>query len=85
MENNFDKRTSFVLYLDQKEVFDDLDDETAGQLIKAIFEYENSGKISCKGLLKTVFLQFRATLDRNAKNMLKDSYKEECEYNERRR
>lgn len=67
MENNFDKRTSFVLYLDQKEVFDDLDDETAGQLIKAIFEYENSGKISCKGLLKTVFLQFRATLDRNAK------------------
>jgi hypothetical protein len=65
MENNLEKKKSFVLYLDQKEVFDDLDDETAGQLIKAIFEYETTGKINCKGLLKTVFLQFRSTLDRN--------------------
>lgn len=65
MENNLEKKKSFVLYLDQKEVFDDLDDENAGQLIKAIFEYETTGKINCKGLLKTVFLQFRSTLDRN--------------------
>ena len=53
------------MYLDNKDVFYDLTDEQAGLLIKAIFKYQETGEIIVKGLLKTVFLTFKSTLDRN--------------------
>ena len=38
-------KNSFVLYHDNKEIFDALKDESAGKLIKAIFEYEVTGNV----------------------------------------
>ena len=35
-------KDSFILYLEQKQIFEMLTDEEAGQLIKAIFEYEDT-------------------------------------------
>ena len=58
-------KKSFIMYLDNKDVFYDLTDEQAGQLIKAIYKYQESGEITAKGLLKTVFLSFKGMLDRN--------------------
>lgn len=38
-------KNSFVLYTEQKAIFDKLSDEQAGKLIKAIYEYVEKGKI----------------------------------------
>ena len=60
-------KDSFILYTEQKEIFDNLSDEEAGQLIKAIFDYAETGKISnLNKTLKLLFIPIRQDLDRNS-------------------
>ena len=58
-------KNSFILYYDQKEVIDELNDEQAGKLFKAIYEYNVNKKITLKGALKLVFIPFKTAFDRN--------------------
>jgi hypothetical protein len=59
-------KKSFVLYTDQREVFDELDDVTAGKLIKHIFAYVNDENPSTEDLLlKVAFLPIKTQLKRD--------------------
>lgn len=58
-------KNSFILYYDQKEVIDELSDEDAGKLFKAIYEYNVNKKTDLTGALKLIFIPFRKTFDRN--------------------
>ena len=60
-------KNSFVLYEDYEELFDRLSDEEAGQLIKAIFDYERSGELpDLPRLLEFIMLPIKNTLDRDS-------------------
>jgi hypothetical protein len=59
-------KKSFILHIDQKEVFDTLTNEQAGVLIKAIFNYEfDKTLIELEPLLKIIFIPIRQAIDRN--------------------
>ena len=59
-------KDSFILYLEQKQIFEMLTDEEAGQLIKAIFEYEDTGQtVTLDRSLQIAFLPIKYVLDRN--------------------
>jgi hypothetical protein len=61
-------KKSFVLYTDQREVFDELSDEDAGKLIKHIFSYVNDENPSTEDkLLKIAFLPIKTQLKRDLK------------------
>ena len=72
-------KDSFILYLEQKQIFEMLTDEEAGQLIKAIFEYEDTGQlISLDKSLQIAFIPIRSALDRN-----KEKYEKVVERNKK--
>ena len=59
-------KESFVLYLEHKDIFDELDNDEAGKLIKAIFEYQNTGEIvELDRSLRLAFIPIKNALDRN--------------------
>ena len=59
-------KDSFILYLEQKQIFEMLTNEEAGQLIKAIFEYEDTGQIvNLDRSLQIEFIKIKISLDRN--------------------
>lgn len=59
-------KDSFILYLEHKEIFDELDNEEAGELIKAIFEYQSTGEMpNLSKSLKLAFIPIKNSLDRN--------------------
>lgn len=61
-------KKSFLLYTDQREVFDELSDEDAGKLIKHIFAYVNDeDPITNDKLLKVAFLPIKTQLKRDLK------------------
>jgi len=61
-------KKSFVLYTDQREVFDELSDEDAGKLIKHIFAYVNDeDPITEDKLIKVAFLPIKTQLKRDLK------------------
>jgi exonuclease VII large subunit len=61
-----EKRAGLFLYADTEEIFLSLSDEEAGQLIKAIFYYNNTGEVKeLPGLLRSVFMSFKRTIDEN--------------------
>jgi len=63
MANN---KKGFVLYADQKELFDQLSDEKAGQLIKHIFEYVNDDNpVSDDLFLNLAFTPIKQQLKRD--------------------
>ena len=58
------KQPAFLLPIDQKEIIDELSDEEAGIIFKAIYEYEvNKNEINLSKTLKIVFKQFKVKLD----------------------
>ncbi len=60
------KKDSFVLYTDQKAVMDKLSDEQAGKLIKAIYEYVESGEMpELDNVLDLVITPFKTVLDKD--------------------
>lgn len=72
-------KDSFILYLDQQEIFEMLTDEEAGQLIKAIFEYEDTGNIrELDKSLQIAFIPIKSALDRN-----KEKYNKVVERNKK--
>jgi hypothetical protein len=61
-------KKSFVLYADQREVFDELSNEDAGRLIKHIFSYVNDENPEASDqLLKIAFLPIKTQLKRDLK------------------
>ena len=65
----------FVIYGDTQEVVDRLSDADAGQLLKGMLGYFNSGKEpKFKGILEFVFIPIRQQMDRDA-----DKYEAKCE------
>lgn len=72
-------KDSFILYLEQKEIFETLSDNEAGKLIKAIFEYESTGQSpKLSKTLNLVFIPIKNTLDRN-----KEKYQKVVERNKK--
>lgn len=72
-------KDSFILYLEQKQIFEMLTDEEAGQLIKAIFEYEDTGQtVTLDRSLQIAFLPIKNILDRN-----KEKYEKVVERNKK--
>lgn len=70
-------KDSFILYLEQQEIFEMLEDEEAGRLIKAIFKYEKTGLIpQLDKSLKIAFIPIKSVLDRN-----KEKYEKVVERN----
>ena len=69
-------KNSFILYYDLKEVFDYLTDEEAGQMIKAVMNYEVEGTEVCfdDRMLQSTFRRIADSLDRN-----KMKYERTCE------
>lgn len=58
-------KDSFILYTEQKEIFDTLTDSEAGKLIKAIFEHETGQSPKLNKTLSLVFIPIKNALDRN--------------------
>jgi hypothetical protein len=59
-------KKSFVLYSDQKELFESLPDEQAGKLIKHIFKYVNDENPQCEdALVNLAFVSVKASLKRD--------------------
>lgn len=60
------KKDSFVLYTDQKAVVNKLSDEQAGKLIKAIYEYVETGVMpELDNVLDLVITPFKTVLDKD--------------------
>ena len=60
-------KDSFILYTEQIELFQELSNEQAGELIKGIFEYVKTGIApEYTGMSKMAFITIRQMLDRNA-------------------
>ena len=60
-----DKKNSFLLYTEQKEVIDELNNEEAGELIKAIYAYAAGEEVNLRKDLHLVFIPIRQQIDRN--------------------
>lgn len=59
-------KDSFILYTEQRAVIEELTDEQAGQLIKAIYTYIATDSMpQLDDFLKIVFIPFKQCLDRN--------------------
>lgn len=69
-------KDNFLLKKSQQAIFDALNDEDAGKLIKGIFDYVNTGNSNLDGLLNAVFIPIKEYIDQNEEN-----YKKRCEKN----
>jgi hypothetical protein len=59
-------KKSFVLYSDQKELFEHLTDEQSGKLIKHIFRYVNDENPTCEdAIVNLAFITIKASLKRD--------------------
>ena len=58
-------KKSFILYIDSLEVLDELSDEDAGKLFKAIKQYIKNRDIILGGYLKAIFVYFKNYLERD--------------------
>ena len=58
-------RETLLLYTSIKEPIDELTDEQAGKLFKALLSYQTDNEIELEGLLKVVFLQIKQQIDYN--------------------
>lgn len=68
------KQLAFLLQKDQKPIVDELTDEEAGIIFKAIYEYEDTKKEpKLEKTLRIVFKQFKVKLD-----LYDDAYEEKC-------
>lgn len=68
------KQPAFLLPMDQKEIIDELDNEEAGIIFKAIYEYETAKtEPKLNKMLKIIFKQFKVKLDN-----YDSAYEEKC-------
>lgn len=60
------KRSSFLLYIDKKEIVDNLTDEQAGKVFKAIYKYvDEKEEMELDPVSNIVFLMFKQMLDKD--------------------
>jgi len=59
------KRKSFILHLDSLDVLDELSDEQAGMLFKAISAHHKGDDYTLNGLLNAVYIPFKNQFDRD--------------------
>ena len=71
-------KKGFLLLNNQIEIIEDLSDEQAGQLLKAFYDYNNGNEVKLKGLMKSIFKQFKVIFDENEQR-----YQEKCEKNKK--
>ena len=71
-------RKGFLLLNNQIEIIEDLSDEQAGQLLKAFYNYNNGNEVKLKGLMNSIFKQFKVIFDENEQR-----YQEKCEKNKK--
>ena len=71
-------RKGFLLLNNQIEIIEDLSDEQAGQLLKAFYDYNNGKEVKLKGLMKSIFKNFKVVFDENEQR-----YQEKCEKNKK--
>ena len=69
-------KKGFLLLNNQIEIIETLTDEQAGQLLKAFYDYNIGNEIKLKGLMKTVFNNFKVVFAEN-----EQKYQEKCEKN----
>lgn len=68
-------KNTILLFSNMKEPIDELDDEDAGKLFKAILAYQNGDEVKLQGLLKVVFLQIKQQIDYNNERYAETSKK----------
>lgn len=68
-------KNTILLFSNMKEPIDELDDEDAGKLFKAILAYQNGEEVKLQGLLKVVFLQIKQQIDYNNERYAETSKK----------
>ena len=73
------EKTTFVLRLSYAHIFEDMDNENAGKLIKAVFAYVNTGKGFEE--LKEAELKMAAKFIKNDLDHDTQAYKKRCEQN----
>ena len=71
-------RKGCLLLNNQIEIIEDLSDEQAGQLLKAFYDYNNGNEVKLKGLMNSIFKQFKIIFDENEQR-----YQEKCEKNKK--
>ena len=71
-------KKGFLLLNNQYEVIETLNDEQAGQLLKAFYDYNLGKEIKLNGLMLTVFSNFKIVFDEN-----EQKYQETCEKNKK--
>ena len=71
-------KKGFLLLNNQIEIIEDLSDEQAGQLLKAFYDYNNGNEVKLKGLMNSIFKQFKVVFDEN-----EQKYQEKCEKNKK--
>jgi uncharacterized phage protein (TIGR02220 family) len=71
-------KKSFKLYKDALSVLEDLSDEQAGQLFKAICAYQNGEEIELNGIVKIAFSPLKAQFGRDD-----EAYQVVCERNQK--
>ena len=69
-------KDNFLLKKSHQEIFNELSKEEAGELIKGIFQYVNTGESGLSGLLNAVFIPIKKYIDENEKK-----YQAICERN----
>lgn len=69
-------KDNFLLKKSHQEIFNELSKEEAGELIKGIFQYVNTGDSGLNGLLNAVFIPIKKYIDENEKK-----YQAICERN----
>lgn len=71
------EQKGFIIYGDTEPVVDRLTDEEAGQLLKGMVKYFNSGEVpDFSGVLEFVFIPIKQQMDRDA-----EKFAEKCEKN----
>ena len=68
-------KNTILLFSNMKEPIDELNDEDAGKLFKAILAYQNGDEVKLQGLLKVVFLQIKQQIDYNNERYAETSKK----------
>ena len=71
-------KKGFLLLNNQIEIIETLTDEQAGQLLKAFYDYNNGNEVKLKGLMNSIFKQFKVIFDENEQR-----YQEKCEKNKK--
>ena len=71
-------KKGFLLLNNQIEIIETLTDEQAGQLLKAFYNYNNGNEVKLKGLMNSIFKQFKVIFDENEQR-----YQEKCEKNKK--